>query len=178
MAEGYFDAMDKVKATEDWTARTLAALEEQERRPVRRPGRIVARLAVAAAVCAVLLVTAMAASPGLRAALLNALGSFAPYAQEVEGVSATEEGIEIRAVSALSDGNTVRVYLEVRDQTGDRLGAGTQLRMIMAERPGSDYQTSTMSGILPVTYDSETGTGLAQFDFHTDGAPSTGGTLS
>ncbi len=178
MAEGYFDALDKVKATEDWTARTLAALEEQERRPVRRPGRIAARLAVAAAVCAALLVTAMAASPGLRAALLSALGSFAPYAQEVEGVSVTEEGIEIRAVSALSDGNTVRVYLEVRDRTGDRLGAGTQLRMIMAERPGTDYQTSTMSGILPVSYDSETETGLAQFDFHTDGAPATGGTLA
>lgn len=177
MAEGYFDAMDKVKATEDWTARTLAALEERNRRPVRRPGRLIARLGVAAAVCAALLVTAVAVSPGLREALLVTLGNFAPYAQEVDGVSATDQGIEIRAISALSDGNTARVYLEVRDRTGDRLGEDTELTVAMAQRPEADYETWSWTGAKAVSYDAETKTALVRFDFNADGVAAVGGTL-
>lgn len=177
MAEGYFDAMDKVKATEDWTARTLAALEERERRPDRRPGRLIARLAVVAAVCAALLVTAVAVSPGLREALLVTLGNFAPYAQEVEGVSATDQGIEIQAVSALSDGNTAQVYLEVRDRTGDRLGENTELTVALAERLEAEYESWSWTGAKAVSYEEETRTALVRFDFNADGVAAVGGTL-
>ena len=76
---------------------------------------------IAVAVCAALVCTAFAASPGLRGMLAEALGGFAPYAQGQEGEAYVIDGIEFRVVSALADDFTVRAYVEARELEGDRL---------------------------------------------------------
>ena len=65
--------------------------------------------------------TAVAVSPPLRETLVQFLGSFEPYAQEVEGVSATDQGIELRVVRVLADKNGGTAYLEAEDLAGERL---------------------------------------------------------
>ncbi len=141
----------------------------------RRPLRIAL---IAAALCAALMVTALAVSPTLREALTQALGLFAPYSQEVEGVSATDQGIEIRVVSALSDGNVANVYYEIQDLTGDRLDEFT-LDDLMAPMPlnvGKDGDVhwagagSTGIGGL-VRYDPETKTALMVGSVRGNGPP-------
>lgn len=77
---------------------------------------------IAAAVCAALMGTAVAASPGLREILGAALGGFAPYAQEQVDKTYVMDGFEVKVLSALSDGSTLRAYVQVRDLEGDRLG--------------------------------------------------------
>lgn len=74
---------------------------------------------IAAAACAMLAGTALAASPGLREALSAALGGFAPYAQEQEDKAYVIDGIEFRVKSVLADDFTVRSYVEARDVEGD-----------------------------------------------------------
>lgn len=78
---------------------------------------------IAAAACALLMGTALAASPGLREMLAAALGGFAPYAQEQEDKTYLLDGFEVKVLSALSDGSTLRAYVQVRDLEGDRLSA-------------------------------------------------------
>lgn len=172
MADTYWKALDKVRATEDWKARTLAALE-------RAPARPRMRVLAAAAACAALFATALAVSPGLREVLGTALGSFAPYAQEVEGVSAADQGIEVRVVSALSDGNRSVAYLEVRDLTGDRIGPDTFLSLAIGglSRQPADYSASRYGGGRPLHYDAETGTILTSVELTVDGPPASSGTL-
>ena len=87
---------------------------ENRRRPLRTG-------LMAAAICAALAVTAVAVSPPLRETLIQFLGSFEPYAQEVEGVSATDQGIELRVVRVLADKNGGTAYLEAEDLAGERL---------------------------------------------------------
>lgn len=77
---------------------------------------------IAAAVCAALMGTALAASPGLREILGASLGGFAPYAQEQVDKTYVMDGFEVKVLSALSDGSTLRAYVQVRDLEGDRLG--------------------------------------------------------
>lgn len=86
---------------------------ENRRRPLRTG-------LMAAAICAALAVTAVAVSPPLRETLVQFLGSFEPYAQEVEGVSATDQGIELRVVRVLADKNGGTAYLEAEDLAGER----------------------------------------------------------
>ncbi len=93
----------------------------------RRGGRPWRVCLTAAALCAALAVTAVAASPSLREALAHMLGGFEPYAQEVEGVAATDQGIRLRVVRALADENGGTVYLEAEDLTGDRLSGESVL---------------------------------------------------
>lgn len=174
MGREYFDAMDKVCATGDWKARTLAALEEEPTaRPRRRP--TAQGVLVAAAVCAALLATAVAVSPGLREALADTLGSFAPYSAPVTGVSATDQGIEIRAVSAISDGSVVRVFLEVQDKTGDRLDGATELDVGRMHRPEAQYAATGYGAGACLSYDAKTHTALFPLDFRGRGAPASGG---
>lgn len=77
---------------------------------------------IAAAACALLMGTALAASPGLREMLSAALGGFAPYAHGQESETYVIDGIEFKVVSALADDFTVRAYVEARDLEGGRLG--------------------------------------------------------
>ncbi len=82
---------------------------------------------IAAALCALLAVSALAASPTLRDAVQGLLGGFAPYAQTVEGAAATDQGIQVSVVRAVADATDGWYYLEVKDLTGDRLTEDTYL---------------------------------------------------
>ena len=144
------------------------------RRRDRRPWRV---CLTAAALCAALAVTAVAASPSLREALAHMLGGFEPYAQEVEGVAATDQGIQLRVVSALSDGNKTVIYLEARDLEQERLGAQTTFQTLWVDRPEAAYVGGTFSSGQTVSYDAETHTALMRFSFTGDGPPASGGTL-
>ena len=96
MADTYWKALDKVRATEDWKARTLAALE---RAPVRPRMRVLPRVLAAAAACTALFATALAVSPGLREQLSGLLGGYAAYTQPVEDAACVVDGIELRVLS-------------------------------------------------------------------------------
>ena len=175
MGKPYYDAMDKIRAGEDWKRRTLEKLDAGEipaaqARPRRRRVRT---LVLAAAACALLAGTALALSPGLR----EALGLFTPYAAPVEGVAAADQGIEVRAVSALSDGNLARVVLEVRDLEGKRLDALTHIESLYLERPEADYGGGSWSYGGNAGFDPETGVVTYVLDFNGDGHPASGGTL-
>ncbi len=138
-------------------------------------GRRLSRLAtagIAAALCAVLSITALAVSPALREALQNALGGFAPYAQDMRGgeISCADQGIEVKVISALSDGNTAKIYYEVRDYRGDRLDGFLydDLRLMPAddEVPWVSYGGG---GDFTIGYDAETKTALRTASFEADG---------
>ena len=133
---------------EGFGARLAGLVEElpEQRRRVRP--RVWRGALIAAAVCVALTASALALSPTLREALAATLGSFEPYAQEVEGVSATDQGIRISVVRAIADGDQGRVYLEVTDLEGDRLDAHTDL-------DGIDYSEDTAEA-----YDAEHHTAL------------------
>ena len=75
---------------------------------------------IAAAVCALLVGTAFAASPGLRDALAAALGGFAPYAHEQEDQTYLVNEFEYKVLSAVSDGTTVQVYVQQQDMVEGR----------------------------------------------------------
>ncbi len=69
--------------------------------------RTIRNVCIAAALCALLAISALAASPTLREALAGALGSFAPYAQRIEG-EAVDQGIRARArLRELLDGEVI-----------------------------------------------------------------------
>ncbi len=125
----YRREMDAAGPRPEQMERLLSAIRTQPERAPSRRGAILRRVLVAAAVCAALALTALAVSPSLREALVNALGRFQPYSQTVEGVSVTDQGIQVTVLSALSDGNTTQVYYEVRDLTGDRLDEFTEVKL-------------------------------------------------
>lgn len=172
--EDYRREMEAISPTEEEMERLMAAMEEE--RPMKK--RVFRTVLLAAALCAALTVSALAASPTLREALAAALGSFGPYSQTVEGLSVTDQGIEVRVVSALSDGNMAKVYYEVRDLTGDRLDQFTT-DDLMAPMPinrgdggGVDWVSAGSSGIGGlVSYDHETKTALMVGGVLGKGAP-------
>lgn len=126
----------------------LAAAERGEEDMTKRQWTLRTGL-MAAALCAVLAVGALAASPALREAIDQALGSFGPYSQAVEGVSCADQGITLRVVRTLADENGGTVYLEATDETGDRLSGESVLE-------GDDSSC--------LAYDPETGTALFGVD--------------
>jgi len=142
----------------------------------RRPLHIVL---IAAAAAALMVTAAMALSPALRDALQNALGLFQPYSQEVEGVSAVDQGVEVKVISALSDGNTAKIYYEVRDLSGDRLDEFLydDLRLMPAndEVPWVSFGGG---GEFTIGYDEETKTALRTASFKADGPSVEGFTLA
>lgn len=166
--EDYRREMEAIFPTEEEMKRLMAAMEEE--RPMKK--RVFRTVLLAAALCAALTVTALAASPTLREALTAALGSFGPYSQAVEGLSVTDQGIEVRVVSALSDGNTIAIYFEARDLEGDRLDGNTHTNMQIQWPTG---QVEWSQGMLipseQVSYDPETGTALYVGKFIGDGLP-------
>ncbi len=133
----------------------------------RRPLRAVL---IAAAVAALTATAALALSPTLRDALQNALGLFQPYSQEVEGVSVVDQGIEVKVISALSDGNMAKLYYEVRDLSGDRLDEflydDSRLMPADDEVPWVSFGGG---GDLTIGYDQETKTALRTATFKADG---------
>ncbi len=105
---------------EGFDGRLREALDGLPPRAKQRRGLGALRGALAAAAACLLLAgTALAASPGLREALAEALGGFAPYAQEQEDKAYVIDGIEFKVKSVLADDFTVRAYVEARDVDGD-----------------------------------------------------------
>ena len=123
-------------------------------------------------VCAALMVTAAAAVavPTVREALQTYLGSFAPYAQTIDGVVCTDQGIEVEVLSAISDSLEARFYVAVRDIEGDRLDECLRLDGRLAageakDSPGSTVTIMSIAGIAAghfdfISYDPGTKTAL------------------
>lgn len=130
--------------------RTLSAEETERRSYMRHKLRLAAALTAAAVA---LTGTALAAGPTL---LQTALGAFAPYAQNQEGV-VEAEGIQVKVLSALTDDLCAKVYLEVTDLTGDRLKNASIAGRLELTLEG---ETSWSEGCRIVDYDSETKTAL------------------
>ncbi len=126
---------------------------------------------VAAAACVLLVGTAFGASPGLREVLAEALGGFAPYAQEQEDKTYTIDGLEFKVKSVLADDFTIRAYVEVRDPEGDifdkiddltiptRVSGGVDVPFVH-EWLAPDATESWMSGAECLSYDAESRTAL------------------
>ena len=112
--------IEAVGPSQDQLDRLMAAMEKKEEVPMKK--KVLRTALTAAALCAALVATALAVSPTLREALAQALGSFAPYSQRVEGVSTVDRGIQIKVVSALMDEVDGTAYVEVTELEGDRLG--------------------------------------------------------
>ena len=133
-------------------ARRAAILEAVERQPVRRSWKRPVRALLAAALaCGILGTAALALSPTLRERVNALLGAFAPYSQEVEGVSAVDQGIEIQVVRALSDENGGTVYLEATDQEGERLNEMSWLD----QSPCLSYDGQSGSALFAVSFQME-----------------------
>lgn len=58
-------------------------------------------------------------------AVVKALGAYAPYAQEVTGVSVTDQGLKVTVEAVLADEGRAVAYVSVADLTGDRLDENT-----------------------------------------------------
>lgn len=100
------DLTDKLEAAQEAPAR-------------RRPGR---RAVVALALCAALMVTAVAAGPSMWNILAEYLGPYAPFAQEMEG-TASDQGVRLELVSAVSDGYTAQIFYTITDEEVGRFNA-------------------------------------------------------
>ena len=130
-------------------------------KPSSKVVRLGGRLLVAAALCALLSVSALAASPALRTALGQLLGNFAPYSQTIQGVSDEDQGLRFQVVSALSDQYRSTVYIAVEDLTGERF---TDEAIIMAcNIPRQWGKVSISSQGECVSYDPETHTALFRY---------------
>lgn len=101
----------------------IEALPEHHARRVSR--HIVQKTVAIAAVICLLAVSTLAVSPTLRDTLAGLLGSFEPYSQTVDGVSVTDQGIQVRVLSTIADENDGMAYLEITDLTGNRLDEST-----------------------------------------------------
>lgn len=122
--EQYRKELEQVKLNEEQMAHLVDLMTAPSVRRTRRAGRIVL---VAAVLTAVLSVAALAVSPTLRQTLEDLLGGFAPYSQEVEGVSVEDQGIRVSVVKALGDESGGTAYFEIQDLTGDRLTQDTKI---------------------------------------------------
>jgi len=160
-----------------------AFLEEAEGKapPAKRWSRGVRWAVAAAAVVVLMVTTALALSPTLRDALQNALGEFAPYAQDMAGdeISCTDQGIQVSVVSALNDGNTIAIYFEAQDLAGDRLDAFTMTNT-QIEWPENqvEWKQGTLFLAEQIAYDEETKTALYCTKFVGDGVPAESLTIS
>lgn len=117
-----FDKMLKEMAEQEeymvpkgFDRRLQGVLDNLPSRAKKRGLGAVKGVLIAVAACAALLCTAFAASPELRGMLAEALGSFAPYAQDQDSGVYTWNGLEFEVLAALADENTVRVYTRITD---------------------------------------------------------------
>jgi len=160
----YREELDRVTMDETFRRELVDAMAAA--RPERRGLRWPLRMGAAAlAACFLVTVGAAAASPTLRQALLEALGSFAPFAREQEGV-ATGQGIQVKVVSALADSYNMQVYAAVTDLTGDRLSTASFEGIIDMEVSG-ESSGSFYTEVLH--YDPKSRTTLLRFSDWTGG---------
>lgn len=157
--QGYRRDMEQITLAPEQMAEIAQAMAREKARP-RRGRRVGRAVLLAAALCLLLSVSALALSPTLRERLAQAMGSFGPYSQRIESVSTVDQGYEIRVLSAVTDRYRTKIYLQVTDLTGTRLvDQCTELTAGM-ERGGG----KTMLLGQCVDYDPETHTAL--FELH------------
>lgn len=164
-------------APEGFDARLEEALEGL---PVKkRYLRAVRNACVAAALCGMLAASALAASPGLRDMLANALGSFAPYTQAIEG-EAVDQDIRVRVVSAMADSGKATVYAELTDLSGKgRLANVQRCGSFWLDVPECDRKKGLAMGIAgghQVAYDEKTQTLLYAYEAQYGALPSASST--
>ena len=117
----YRREMDRIALSSEAMARIAEDMAaEPARSSVCRPKKL-RILLIAAALCAAVTATALAASPGLREQLFEALGGFAPYSLEIDQPSAVDQDFEITVLSAVTDRYRLKLYVQVRDLTGERM---------------------------------------------------------
>lgn len=131
LGKDYKQEMDKRFPRAEALRRLDALVSGQQ--PVRsgtsrfRFGR---RMVLAAAICAGLMASAVAAGPTLWETLQEHLGLFSPLAAQAEG-SVTDQGVEVRLVGSLSDGYEARVYFTATDRVGGRFNDHTQVSAVL-----------------------------------------------
>lgn len=82
----YRRAMEQIELSPDQREHLVRAMLQEQ--PRRKRKRAPVRLLLAAALaCGVLTISVLALSPALREYLTQALGSFAPYSQELSGAT-------------------------------------------------------------------------------------------
>lgn len=164
----YRKDMEAVGPTEEQLARLMAALEEQEEKPVKTVKLTFKTVLLAAALCVAMAVTVLAVSPGLREALGELLSGFEPYVQTVDGTTAVADGIEIKVVSAMSDPNTARIYYEVRDLKGNRVDDKSiiDVEAYIPEEGEEKWDTMSFSGGSSLRYDPESKAALMDTQVH------------
>ena len=164
-----FDRGLKARAAEeaspvpaDFDGRIGKILESLPEKPhaVRR-GRALRPALLAATLCVLLAVSALALSPGLREQLAAVLGGFEPYMQELDGTVCVQEGIEVRVISAVADSYMTRIYAEVRDLEGNRVTEDLTAVAAIA-RIASEENRGWVAGAKCVGFDKETGTALLE----------------
>ena len=148
--------MEKIRLSPARRTQIMQSVRPRRRVTIRTAGRI-----AAAIVLAVLLTFSAfaAAIPALREALQNALGSFTEQSQTITGIAAEDNGIEVRPVAALSDSGMTCVYVEIEDQTGDRLSGGYEVS-IEISHPQDDQPVHLGTSASQISYDAETHTAL------------------
>ena len=109
---------EEIIVPDGFDERMKSALDSLPPKPKKKGLGAVKTVLIAAAACAALLCTAFAASPGLREMLADALGGFAPYAQEQESEVYTWNGFEFKVLSAMADEATIRIYVQAKDLEG------------------------------------------------------------
>lgn len=97
----YRQEMERISLPPDTMARMAEAMAAEPAMSSRRPKLRV--FLIAAALCIAVTATALAASPGLREQLFEALGDFAPYSREIDKSSAVDQDFEISVLSAVTD---------------------------------------------------------------------------
>ena len=136
-----------------------------EQLPVQsvRKGRLGRRIVAVLAAVLILTGSAVAISPALREQLGQKLGLFESYTTPIEGVSAVDQGIEVRLLSAMADEYTARIYLEVRDLTGKRPMENLECLWpdFLAPKEGAGVRMMTF-GTRLLGYEEETKTALVE----------------
>ena len=157
--QGYRRDMEQITLAPEQMAAIAQAMSQEKARP-RRGRRVGRTVLLAAALCLLLSVSALALSPTLQERLIQAMGSFEPYSQRIESVSAVDQDYEIRVLSAVTDRYRTKIYLQVTDLTGARMvDQCTELAARM-EREGGTIMLLDQC----VDYDPETHTAL--FELH------------
>lgn len=124
--EQYQHLMDQVEPGEELIHTVTAAARRIEKRPSRRL-RVPALALVAACLCLVLAVPALAAvSEGAYSLLYSISPATAQFFRPVNLVD-EDKGIQMEVVSAYIHENVAEVYIALRDLTGERVDETTDL---------------------------------------------------
>lgn len=120
-----------------------------------RPGR---KAVATVVLCAALAVSALAAGPSLWQTLEAHLGPYAPFAQEIEG-TASDQGVRLELLSAVSDGYTAQIFYTITDEEGGRFNADHTT--VAASLEGTNLGGMSMGSRI-ISYDADSNTMLME----------------